>query len=185
MLGNEDQVNRNTPLNLIWETVQCSNSLLTPYSRGRMHTGELPLPLPAGEATRSPRLPNHSTAAAGATSCHQHPNSWHCTLLLSASRRVWHVGKLGRDGSEGSHPHPGQTPLSIQARRSPQGLVTKSEFVWLHTATMAVFKSNIFALSRDFGSKISPTSTHVTLGTSRLSSCVLLAGWGRQGHAPF
>ena len=69
ILGNDDQVNRNTPLNLIWETVQCPHSLLTPYSCGRMHTGEVPPPLPAaaGEATTSPWLPNRSTAAATAT----------------------------------------------------------------------------------------------------------------------
>lgn len=50
-------MNRNTPLNLFWETVQCPNSLLTPYSCGRVHTGEVPPPLPAaaGEATTSHR----------------------------------------------------------------------------------------------------------------------------------
>lgn len=63
ILRNDDWVNRNTPLNLIWGTVQCPNSLATPYRAGRICTTEASLLLSAAESTTSPRLPNPSTAA--------------------------------------------------------------------------------------------------------------------------
>lgn len=140
-----------------------------------MHTGEMPPPLPAaGEATTSPQLPNHSIPAAAAMDLCPATSIQICGIASCCSQLHEGFGASGNlammvcrlSWTLSSNNSPGQTTLSVRARRSPRGLVSKPEFAWLHRATRDVFQNNIFALSGDFSSKISITNMHMSLGAS-------------------